>query len=96
MFQTATKDDETVFTFPARMDTLTCQKCETDLQSRICATPGQVLFDMTGVAYVASSFLRLCLQTVQKIGKERFRMANVTPEVKKVFMISGMDSLIKA
>ena len=50
-----------------------------------------VVFDLSQVSFVASSFLRLCLKTARAAGAGRFSVRNVTPEIKKVYVICGLD-----
>ena len=50
-----------------------------------------VAFDLGGVTFIASSFLRLCVQTAKTVGSARFSVRNLSPELKKVFVISGLD-----
>jgi anti-anti-sigma factor len=76
--------------FPQRIDTAACEDIQAGIESgRRDDSP--VDFDMSGVAYVSSSFLRICLLTAQKTGPKRLRIKNVSPEVKKVFKIAGLD-----
>ena len=39
-------------------------------------------------------FLGMCLSVMKEPGIESFELANVTPNVKKVFKIAGIDNLI--
>jgi len=78
-------------TFPERMDTLACEKYQAQIDQQVTQAPTPVTFDMNGVAYVASSFLRICLKTAQALAKGQFELVNVGPEVKKVFKIAGLD-----
>ena len=48
-------------------------------------------FDLSGVAYVASSFLRICLKAAATAGKDRFELIHARPEIKKVFKIACLD-----
>ena len=78
-------------TFPERMDTLACEKHQAQINQQVTQAQTPVTFDMNGVGYVASSFLRICMKTAQALGKEKFELVNVGPEVKKVFKIAGLD-----
>jgi anti-anti-sigma factor len=91
MFTITTDSGRTTCTFPGRMDTLACEKYQAQIDEQVARAPTPVTFDMNGVDYVASSFLRICLKTAQVLGKGRFELINVGPEVKKVFKIAGLD-----
>jgi anti-anti-sigma factor len=78
-------------TFPERMDTLACEKYRAQIDQQVGQVQTPVTFDMSGVGYVASSFLRICVQTAQALGKEQFELINVSPQVKKVLKIAGLD-----
>ena len=53
----------------------------------------RVWFDLAGVDYVCSCFLRLCLQAVKTVGRDRFEVRNVTPQVMRVFKTAGFDAM---
>ncbi len=48
-------------------------------------------FDLAGVDFVASAFLRLCIQAAKALGSERFELARLTPGVREVFAMAGLD-----
>jgi len=91
MFNIATQNDKLVCTFPERMDTLACEKHQLQIDQQVGQALVSVTFDMSGVGYVASSFIRICLKAAQAVGAGNFEMVNVSPEVKKVFKIAGLD-----
>jgi|PlaIllAssembly_1097288.scaffolds.fasta_scaffold345561_2 anti-anti-sigma factor len=91
MFNIAIDGGRMTCTFPERMDTLACEKYQAQIDQQVTQAPMPVTFDMNGVAYVASSFLRICLKTAQALAKGQFELVNVGPEVKKVFKIAGLD-----
>jgi anti-anti-sigma factor len=53
-----------------------------------------VVFDLAGVDFVASAFLRLCLMVQQKAAGHQLTLVNVSPPIKKVFKIAGLDKLV--
>ncbi len=89
--ETATK---LVVVFSGRLDTLACQATDEQVLERVRAASGLVEFDLAEVEYVASVFLRICLQTAKIVGPGRFSVVRVNPVVKKVFKIAGIDSLL--
>jgi anti-anti-sigma factor len=94
MVQFEETEESLVVTYSGRLDTVFCQDSESQVMERIRATGGRVEFDLTKADYVASAFLRLCLQAAKILGKDRFAIVRVNPFVKKVFIIAGMDSLL--
>ncbi len=80
--------------FPVRLDTSTCQALEGSVRDRIATTPHAVVFDLTGVDYVSSAFLRLCQIVYKQVEGERFRISNASPLVTRVFKIAGFDKLV--
>ena len=80
--------------FPVRVDTAWCQTHEPEVWSRVQQCHGLVTFDMEGVTYICSAFLRLCLRCGKQLGSERFRIRRVSAPVKKVFKIAGFDQLL--
>lgn len=83
-----------VFLFSGKLDTTTCLQLEKEVLAHVRAAKGDVIFDLGEVNFVASIFLRLCIQSCKDVGTPRFRIANVSPAVHKVFKLSGLDTLI--
>jgi anti-anti-sigma factor len=85
--------------FIGRMDTVmsgtVAEKVTAEL-SRLRDKMGQfkIVFDIKGVDYVASSFLRLCLITAKGLEKGNFSIVNTNPQVLKVFNIAGLSSIL--
>ncbi|MEI8188230.1 MAG: STAS domain-containing protein [candidate division NC10 bacterium] len=91
MFNITTQSDRLTCTFPERMDTLACEKYQEQINQQVSRTGLPVTFDLSGVGYVASSFIRICMRAAQAVGRDHFDMINVAPEIKKVFKIAGLD-----
>ncbi len=91
MFNITTQSDRLTCTFPERMDTLACEKHQEQINQQVSRTGLPVTFDLSGVGYVASSFIRICMRAAQAVGRDHFDMINVAPEIKKVFKIAGLD-----
>jgi anti-anti-sigma factor len=91
MFTFTTGSGRLVCTFPRHMDTVACEKYQAQIDEQVTRAQTPVTFDMNGVDYVSSSFLRICVKTAQALGEGRFELINVGPEVKKVFKIAGLD-----
>lgn len=53
-----------------------------------------LIFDLEKVDYIASAFLRLCIKTSKEFQDKNFIIKNVSPNIKKVFKISGFDKLM--
>ena len=81
--------------FSVPLNTLNCSKLENGLCDKVFEAKVPVVFDLKGVDYIASSFLRICVKVSKKIGSENFSVINVSPVVKKVFKMSGFDKYIK-
>ncbi|HJO95166.1 MAG TPA: STAS domain-containing protein [Victivallales bacterium] len=82
--------DKTVLKFDKRMDSTKCMDAEDKIMTEIEGA-NEIVFDLNGVEYIASSFLRLCGKVSYKVGTENFSITNVEPSVKKVFKIAGLD-----
>jgi anti-anti-sigma factor len=54
----------------------------------------KVVFELKGVDYVASSFIRLCLTAAKGVAKGDFSIVNTSPQVKKVFKLTGLDTTL--
>ena len=95
MLNMTMQSDRMTFTFPDRMDTLACEKYQAQIETEIGSLGRPVTFDLSGVVYVASSFLRICLKTVAAAGQDQFDLVHVRPEIMKVFKIAGLDQQLK-
>ncbi|MFH1791993.1 MAG: STAS domain-containing protein [Candidatus Omnitrophota bacterium] len=83
-----------VCSFPEQMTTEACLECEEALYAKADSAGMPVVFDMTGVEYIASRFISMCIRVVKKSGKENFSLANVHPNVKKVLKIARLDDVL--
>jgi anti-anti-sigma factor len=81
--------------FQGRLDTARCAEMESDLRARIAEAGGAITFDLAGVDFVSSSFLRLCVFAYQKVRGDGFQIVNASPTIKKVFKIAGLDKMLK-
>ena len=86
------QDQQIICTFTGQLNTMAVMKDVPGVEAKIGqAHDRSVAFDLGGVTFIASSFLRLCVQTVKTVGSARFSVRNLSPELKKVFVISGLD-----
>ena len=83
-------DKEFICGFMGPLNAERCQQVQEDLIQKIEATEGIVNFDMKEVTFASSSFLRIVLTVNKRVGKERLKITNVDPQVKKVFKMSGL------
>lgn len=94
MIEFEQKDGKLACSFLSNMTTEACAKCEDELFEKIRELKLPIVFDLSRVDYIASMFLGMCLSVMKEPGIESFELANVTPNVKKVFKIAGIDNLI--
>ncbi len=86
------QDHELICTFTGQLNTAVLTNDAPGVEERVAqARDRSVAFDLQGVTFIASSFLRLCVQTAKAVGAARFSVRNLSPEVKKVFAICGLD-----
>lgn len=90
-------------TFSGRMDLAASQEAGNAVVAKLDALLGSggepgglsMVFDLAGVDFVASAFLRICIQTAKRVGPERFQVTRCNPAIKRIFAIAGMDSLMR-
>jgi anti-anti-sigma factor len=85
--------------FVGRMDTVASGAAAEKFQAEWGALRGQaetakIVFDLQGVDYVASSFLRLCLVAAKGVRKGNFSIVHTGPQVMRVFTIARLSSLL--
>ncbi|MDD5033990.1 MAG: STAS domain-containing protein [Methylococcaceae bacterium] len=94
MLQSIQKDGNLVFQFSAHLDSMECSRIEEEVAQMTRTASQPVVFDLTGVDFVASAFLRLCIMVQRNAGGNPLTLVNVGPPIKKVFKISGLDTLL--
>lgn len=55
---------------------------------------GRIVFNMAGVDYISSSFIRICINAAKQVQKGNFSIVNCDPFVKKTFKVAGLDDLL--
>jgi len=88
--------------FHGRMDTVRSNEAmaafkeEYDglLSSGVSEKELKITFDLSGVDYISSSFLRLCISSTRGIEQANFSITNTDPEIMKVFKIAGLDGML--
>lgn len=91
--------------FKENQGTLTCIfKGKMDSQESMAAQPRvlgrasqnikNVVFDMTDVDYVASAFLQICILVAKQVGAPQLKLINAKPEIRKIFKITGFDTIL--
>ncbi|MFC1566597.1 STAS domain-containing protein [bacterium] len=81
------------FYFQGRLDTEACANDEKKIDERIADVVMPIVFDLKEAVYISSAFLRICIKVGKKIGKEKFTIINVSPQILKVFKIAGFDNI---
>jgi anti-anti-sigma factor len=87
------REGKYICVFSGKLDTGACAGIESAIQSKLAEPGAPVVFDLAGIDYISSAFLRICL----KMGKQSrdFSIVHVDPSIKKVFMIAGFDRILR-
>ncbi|MCK4357159.1 MAG: STAS domain-containing protein [Candidatus Cloacimonetes bacterium] len=85
------KKNSLVCSFTGRLDTQNCMQWQDELIAKVKELKFPVCFDLQGVNYIASSFLRVCLKVAKEVKSENLSLINLCPSIKKVFKIAGFD-----
>lgn len=85
--------------FEGRMDTVISGNVTEAFNAQLSGLKGKtetlkIVFDIKGVDYVASSFLRLSLLAAKGAKKGNFSILNAAPQVLKVFQVARLSSLL--
>jgi anti-anti-sigma factor len=94
MFHFNKLDDKNHFTFLPKLDTATCSGKENDILQILGGDKSPVVFNLKGVEYISSYFLRICTSVAKHVGGRNLKITNSTPNVKKVFKIAGFDQMM--
>ena len=100
VYQYSEEKGKLVFSFSGRLDTLTSTGIQDEVIEKISGRGGEndsirVVFDLAGVDYVASSFLRLCCAAAKKLKPEKLLLVETVPSVRRVFELAGLNSIIE-
>ena len=80
--------------FSKRLDTIVAYDVEPDIDK--ATEPGKkMIFDFSGVDYISSTFLRICIKKYKELGNDRFWIRNPKPDIKRVFKIAGLEKMIR-
>lgn len=87
-------ENKLTIVFEPRMDSAMCTTIESEVMTAVSGTTKSIEFDLKQVDFIASPFLRICMAVFKKVGAGRLTITNVSPSVKKVYKIAGLDSFI--
>jgi anti-anti-sigma factor len=94
MFQACESQEEVRIAFDEQLDTAKCVEIEAAVRSAVDGANSPVVFDLTRVNFVSSSFLRLCVYAARQAENRGFQVVNAEPSVKRVFKIAGLDAML--
>ena len=88
--------EKLVIRFEGSMDSAKCAEIEMDVCVAVAESNAPVVYDLDGVDFISSAFLRLCLYGRKQAGDHGFQIVNVGPYIKRVFKIAGLDTMLKS
>ncbi|MBN1949428.1 MAG: STAS domain-containing protein [Candidatus Cloacimonetes bacterium] len=92
--------------FPSRLDSMNSNEIgetiknkldellESDHKKPTSVKDFQLIFNLEGVEYIASSFMRICLANAKRFPASKLSIINTLPQIKKVFKIAGLDKVM--
>lgn len=83
-----------VIRFEGRLDTAKCAEIEAEVRTAVAGSNMPVVFDLAGVDFVSSAFIRFCIYGQQQAGDHGFQIVNVGPFIKRVFKIAGLNAML--
>jgi anti-anti-sigma factor len=95
MFPTCEPRETLVIPLQGTLDTARCEQLEADVHLALAGASVLVVFDLTGVDFICSAFLRICVRTHKQAKTQGFRIVNVAPPIKRVFKIAGLDMMLQ-
>jgi anti-anti-sigma factor len=95
MFKSENTGTSLVFQFPVHIDTAACMPIEVEIEKMMQEVDLPVVFDMAAVNYISSMFIRICIRVAKQKGSENFTLKNVTPEIKRLFKMTGLDEQLQ-
>jgi anti-anti-sigma factor len=95
MIQVVYEEKEARIRFFGQLSSVSCETLEGEVDQVLLKQPETVVFDLHEVSFVASIYLRICLKIYKKMGRDHFRIINVSPALKRIFAIAGLDEMVK-
>jgi anti-anti-sigma factor len=82
-------------TFAGRMDGSNSPEADAQVKAELAKTGegASVAFDLGGVDYVSSAFLRVIIGAAKTVGEAKFSVINCRPFIKRLFVDAGLDRL---
>ena len=96
MLQSRESQDKLVIRFEGSMDSAKCTTIETEVRTAVTEPRMPIVFDLDGVDFISSAFLRFCIYGQKQAGDHGFQIVNAGPNIKRVFKIAGLDVMLKA
>ena len=81
--------------FSGALNFQACETLDAEVEELLLKEPESVVFDLAEVSFIASVFIRLCLKTFKKMGREHFCIINASPALMKILAIAGLDQMVK-
>ncbi|MBC8458756.1 MAG: STAS domain-containing protein [Deltaproteobacteria bacterium] len=92
--KTESTSDLVICYLSGRLDTIFSLELEPEID-KITNTEKRLEFDFSEVDYISSTFLRICLKKFKELGAGNFWIKSPKPDIKKVFMIAGLEKLVQ-
>lgn len=93
-FNSSVSADILTFFFEGELDTLSCMEIKEKVLNQIKGHKGKVVFDLKGVEYIASSFIRLCGSASSLVTSANMSLVNMNKEIKKNLIKIGLASVL--
>lgn len=84
--------------FSGRMDSPASMEAEkivlqklAELTAKTEAQELNIVFNLTDVDYIASAFIKICIQAAKSTERGKFSIINTNPFVMKIFKMAGLD-----
>ena len=89
-------DKELVLTVEGRVDTITSQDLEKEINDEF-GNFNSLILDFSALEYISSAGLRVLIGTQKKLKSEDIPMVikNVNDAIKEIFRMSGFDKILK-
>lgn len=86
-----------VVNIEGRLDTTNYNELETQLAAVLERNGNMILLDISKLEYVSSSGLRILLMYLKKVKalQGRFMLCGMSPEIRKIFEISGFINIFE-
>lgn len=95
MFKINDTPEALVIELSEKIDNQLSTEMERSIFDSIGNTNKKIVYNFDKTTFICSHFFKVLLKSYNAVGKNKFQIVNLSPEITRVFKIAGFDSILK-